>query len=429
MDKKVTVLEGKATIYKRERSSRWQCRIKLKDGTWQRLSTGKAEQDEAFDKAIEFYHNARVKAQENLPQTSRRFKAVANLAITQMKTKLEHNRGKKVFKDYISALEQYFIPYFGNYSIDRITLNRVEDFEEWRLAKMNKSVMAKSTLNTHNSAVARVFKLAMDRNWLVEEQVPKFQYEGSKSEVRPSFTRQEYFELARNLRFWAVSGYVDRKKSKNRFIGKRKLRESTAMKREILRDYVLILANTGARHGTEMFDLKWKDIDWYVDRENNRFLQITVDGKTGNRQLIARHKVVTYLKRIQSRFPDIADIPFDELLRKRVNQYVFRQTDGERPKALDKNFQDYLEAINLLCGTTSEQKRTLYSLRHFYATVMIEQNVSPAILAKQMGTSIGMIEKHYSKFIPNMAAAMLAGDRYEEKSGLRFAVHEKKETS
>jgi hypothetical protein len=38
-----------------------------------------------------------------------------------------------------------------------------------------------------------------------------------------------------------------------------------------------------------------------------------------------------------------------------------------------------------------------------------------------MRTSIGMIEKHYSKFIPNMAAAMLAGNRYEEKPGLKNA--------
>jgi len=45
---------------------------------------------------------------------------------------------------------------------------------------------------------------------------------------------------------------------------------------------------------------------------------------------------------------------------------------------------------------------------------MIESNVSPAILAKQMSTSIGMIAKHYSKFIPNMAAAMLAGERYTQ---------------
>jgi len=45
---------------------------------------------------------------------------------------------------------------------------------------------------------------------------------------------------------------------------------------------------------------------------------------------------------------------------------------------------------------------------------MIENNVSPAILAKQMGTSIGIIEKHYSKLTPHMAAAMLVGNRYEE---------------
>jgi integrase len=170
-----------------------------------------------------------------------------------------------------------------------------------------------------------------------------------------------------------------------------------------------------------MAELKWKDIDWYIDRENKEYLQMTVDGKTGNRQLIARHKVVTYLKRIQSRFDDLSKYSFDELLRARVDEYVFRLRNGSLPKTLDRNFQQYLDKLNLLHGTTSDQKRTLYSLRHFYATYMIENNVSPAILAKQMGTSIGMIEKHYSKFIPNMAAAMLSGERYQDKLGLKNA--------
>jgi integrase len=318
-------------------------------------------------------------------------------------------------------LNQYFIPYFGNFSIDRITIQRVEDFEEWRLNKMNSSQMAKSTLNTHNSAVMRVFKLAVSRNWLSEEQIPPFKYEGTKSQVRPGFTRQEYYELARNLRYWADSGVADKDSSKNKFLGDKKPRETTSMNRELLRDYVLILANTGARHGTEMAELKWKDIDWYIDRENKEYLQMTVDGKTGNRQLIARHKVVTYLKRIQSRFDDLSKYSFDELLRARVDEYVFRLRNGSLPKTLDRNFQQYLDKLNLLHGTTSDQKRTLYSLRHFYATYMIENNVSPAILAKQMGTSIGMIEKHYSKFIPNMAAAMLSGERYQDKLGLKNA--------
>ena len=117
MENKVVVVDGKSVLYRRNRSSRWQCRIKLKDGTWHRVSTGTCDLEEATDKAVEYYHNARVKTQLKLPQASRRFKSVAQLAINQMNTALEHNRGKKVFKDYIAALNQYFIPYFGNYSI------------------------------------------------------------------------------------------------------------------------------------------------------------------------------------------------------------------------------------------------------------------------------------------------------------------------
>jgi hypothetical protein len=256
-------------------------------------------------------------------------------------------------------LDQYFIPYFGNYSIDRITTQRLEDFEEWRLNKMNSLQMAKSTLNKHNSAVTKVFKLAFSRNWLSEEQIPPYKYEGTKSQVRPGFTRQEYYELARNLRHWADIGIADKGTSRNRFVGDKKLRESTSINRELLCDYVLILANTGARHGTEMAEFEWEDIDWYIDRENKAYLQMIVDGKTGNRQLIARHKVITYLKRIQSRFDDLSKYSFDELLRASVDEYVFRLRNGSLPKTLDRNFQQYLDKLNLLHGTTSDQKRTL----------------------------------------------------------------------
>jgi hypothetical protein len=167
---------------------------------------------------VEYFHNARVKIQLKLPQASRHFKSVAQLVINQMNTALEHIRGKQVFKDYIAALNQYFITYFGNYSIDRITTHRLEDFEEWRLNKMNSLQMAKSTLNTHNSAVMRVFKLAVPRNWISEEQIPPLKYEGTKSQVRPGFTRQQYYELARNLRHWADRGIADKGTSRNRFM-------------------------------------------------------------------------------------------------------------------------------------------------------------------------------------------------------------------
>jgi hypothetical protein len=51
--------------------------------------------------------------------------------------------------------------------------------------------------------------------------------------------------------------------------------------RELLRDYVLILANTGMRHGTESYGLKWKHISFHTGKNGRRYLMMNVDGKTG----------------------------------------------------------------------------------------------------------------------------------------------------
>ena len=55
------------------------------------------------------------------------------------------------------------------------------------------------------------------------------------------------------------------------------------------------------------------------------------------------------------------------------------------------------------------QARTLYSLRHTYATLeLIENRIDLHTLAKQMGNSAAMIERHYSKLTATMAADRLA---------------------
>ena len=55
------------------------------------------------------------------------------------------------------------------------------------------------------------------------------------------------------------------------------------------------------------------------------------------------------------------------------------------------------------------QTRTLYSLRHTYATLaMLRGDVDIHTLSKQMGNSAAMIERHYSKLTATMAADRLA---------------------
>jgi integrase len=52
--------------------------------------------------------------------------------------------------------------------------------------------------------------------------------------------------------------------------------------------------------------------------------------------------------------------------------------------------------------------RTLYSLRHTYATMELLSGTDIHTLARQMGTSVTMLEKHYSKLTATMAAEQLA---------------------
>lgn len=45
------------------------------------------------------------------------------------------------------------------------------------------------------------------------------------------------------------------------------------------------------------------------------------------------------------------------------------------------------------------QNRTLYSMRHFYITQKVLGDVPFHVIAKQCGTSIPMLEKHYSHIV------------------------------
>jgi integrase len=47
-------------------------------------------------------------------------------------------------------------------------------------------------------------------------------------------------------------------------------------------------------------------------------------------------------------------------------------------------------------------------LRHTYATFALTEGIDIHTLARQMGTSISMIERHYSKITPLVSAEQLA---------------------
>ena len=71
--------------------------------------------------------------------------------------------------------------------------------------------------------------------------------------------------------------------------------------------------------------------------------------------------------------------------------------------------------IRLLRKSTRSHSRprTLYSLRHTYATLELYKGRNIHQLARQMGSSVAMLEKHYNKLTPMLMANEFAGERRE----------------
>lgn len=390
----VAVIEREVVIYKRARSSLWQCRYKLKDKKWRRTSTGERTESEAKKAALRIFYEGEYKRANKLPIDSKRFAGVADAVVQQLQSELDEGRGKSVYRSYIFAITGYLKPFFGKHGIDSITPALLMEFEDWRTKEMGRQPKA-STISTHNSALNKIFDLAEQHGWITPAVRPSLVNKGKKSEARPSFTLEEYNKLTRTLLpKWATEGRT----------------KKTRMMRELLRDYVLVLANTGIRHGTEAYNLKWRHIDWHkVGGE--QYLRLTVSGKTGPRSVIARHNTVKYLRRIQQRFDILNKMTFDELLKAKVDEYVFRLADGTRTTNLHQTFETLMKETGLAVGSTSEKPRTLYSFRHFYATFQLQNKVGIHELARQMGTSVKMLEDHYSKITPELMASVFAGPK------------------
>lgn len=97
------LLDGEVKVYKGGNSKRWQATFKI-DEHWVRISTGKRDLEEAKTAARDQYLEYRFRAKHDLPVVTKRFEDVAKLAIADMQRQLDAEAGRKVYKDYIKAL-------------------------------------------------------------------------------------------------------------------------------------------------------------------------------------------------------------------------------------------------------------------------------------------------------------------------------------
>ena len=383
--------DGEVVLYRRNDSPLWHCRFKLRNGKWHRISTKKASIEAAVGVATNLYDEARYRQKLGLAHTAQTFAQIAHATLHELRTQMDAGIGKSVYKSYITCIERYFLPYFGECQLEGITHTEVIEFEAWRNRQMGKTPKA-STLNNFASAWSRLQQTAVNHGWISSQvAMPRLSTRGEKSQPRPAFSKEEVDKLLAYMNGWSGQG---------RLAVEREMRP-------LLRDYVEILLYTGIRHGTEAMGICWNHIEWHT-QNGKRYLRIWVNGKTGSRWLIAKHKAVEPLQRLHQRQKDIQHLGWSELISSSITNKVFRFSDGYQPPSLNGTFRRLMRESGLEKGEGG-QNRTLYSLRHTYATFeLIDCNVDIHTLSKQMGNSTAMIEKYYSKLTAIMAANKLA---------------------
>ena len=381
--------DGDVVLFKITRSKKWQARFRATTGKWVRFTTKRTSIEEATRIACDKYDEARYRERLGFAMFVKRFDEMARYCVDEMRRDLAAGVGKKVYTAYIAVIETYLVPFFGQMFLTSITHKQIAEFELWRNARLKRNPKT-STLLTFASAFSRICATAVEQGWVsATAKFPKLNVRGERGGVRPAFTDKEVIQLREHLTTWhtQAKGY-------------------TAEMRLLLRDLVDLLIQTGMRQGTESMGLMWKHIEWHEEK-GVRYLRMWVKGKTGERWLIAKHECVNTLKRLQANQPDIASLTFDELIERRLPLLVFRFADNNEPFEMNKVFKRLLIETNLQKGQ-ADKDRTLYSLRHTYATNELLSGTDIHTLAKQMGTSVLMLERHYSKLTATMAAEKLA---------------------
>jgi integrase len=386
----LSVLDGEVVLFKRPHSQYWQSRFKLENGQWHHASTGSDQIAEATTRSIAIYETVKAKISNGLPVTRRTFRRIAEDELASLANL--KNISNQTRNDYIYIITNYLIPFFGRHQVDEITEEMVADFSSWRISKMGRVPM-KDTQRYHSTTYNRIINRARASGFIGQHQeIPGLLIDGEKGKPRPGFSRQEIDHLIDFMEYWDEY--------------KRYGRTERSRKMQILcRCYVEFLLYTGARPGTETMPLKWKDLQWHLIGKR-KYLRVWVSGKTGPRYLIAKDDLWPSLTRLM-KWQGLPYKSLDQLLAANVNKLIFAMPEGDQPYGLEGVFERLMKDSELLKDHTG-QRRTLYSLRHTYATFALADGVDIHTVARQMGTSVLMLEKHYSKLTPMLSAEKLA---------------------
>ena len=309
---------------------------------------------------------------------------------------LDHKRGKvgagMIYQ--IKRVQKFWIEYVGKMPVDKVGEKELREYIDWRVAYYSKIPEKQrptnsklhptdTTLLWEVTFAKTVIKWAHQKGYRGKQPLPVFTPKMKQARVRPAFEIGEYKRLYKTLR-------------KRTFETKNAAWLHTRL---ILRDYVLILSNSGMRVG-ELNKIKLGDIHPFTDKKGRPNYRFIVKGKTGPRDVILRASAKRWVDRqIERRKTQMA----------KDSDYLFVMFNGGKIVNLIDQFTEVLKAADLETNGFGETF-SLYSLRHFYAVQCLLKGNGVFEVARNMGTSVEILQKYYGKSATSAKFATGLGD-------------------
>ncbi len=356
--------------------NRWYCRMKVpKEDRYKTISLKTSDMTEAKDKAYDHDAELRFKVKHEMPVFNRQFSQVAKEFSDRQKDRADvgqitHHRWRVIDSHIRSQLNRYI----GNTQISLIGPDRWKDYPIWRQKNgkgRSRDHVSDATIRSEMGTFRSIMMFAAGKQYIRDSQVFKGKLPLSKVS-REEFTPQEYRKLHTFARSWIKEGR----------------HEMHILCRTVTYNFILVMTNTGMRP-SEAKNLRWQDVSIQTDKQDRQFVRMAVRGKGKHRNLVASSNVATYFERIR----EISKATKPE-------DFVFTTTEGKPAKTLYHGLVEKLLIDSDLQNSSSGSRRSTYCFRHTYATFRLTEGVDVYFLAKQMGTSVKMIEDHYGHVNP-----------------------------
>jgi integrase len=381
--------DGKLTIFRRDGT--YYARLRISPGkkySWRSLKT--SDEQTAIRSGRRLLFQLEQRADHGLPSKSKLFSAVIDQYIRFRERDHAHGKTSAGMLRQIIRVSKFWRKYGGALAVEAIDDKVMREFIPWRrdyysrFAKLPKNAKrhpTDKTLQWDMMLGKAIVRWAHERGLRGKQPAITVAFTPKKKRVRPAFEQREYRQLWRTLC------------KRINTAGDKRTRKS----RELLRSYVLVLANSGIRTG-EANHLNVGDVHPFKDEKGRNNYRLVVRGKTGERDVIVR---------------SVAAKRIDKYLAKRRAEdpggLLFVMPDGSEIISLIDQLNAALQEAGIARSSFGE-KYSLYSLRHFYAVNALRNGVGVFEVARNMGTSVEIIQEYYGKQATAAVFATRLGD-------------------